>query len=163
MDKKFRFKLNLFDGIVLILGLVVVAVLGYLTLKPSAAPETNQNVQTIRYTVCFEAALEGTGAQIHPGDALVDSIKNYNIGTVESVETTVAQVKTFDEVKKEIVYADAEGLEDVYITVVAPAVIGEDSVILDGGYKLHVNTVAYIRGEGYVGFGPVVSIERGEN
>ena len=162
MDKKFRFKLNLFDGIVLILGLVVVAVLGYLTLKPSAAPETNQNVQTIRYTICLEAALEGTGAQVRPGDSLTDSIKNYNIGTVESVETTVARVETFDMDEKKIVYTEAEGAEDVYITVVAPAVIGENAVILDGGYKLHVNMVAYVRGEGFVGYGPVVSIERGE-
>ena len=83
MNKKFRFKLNIFDSIVLVVGLVAVAVLGYFMMKPAAAPETSANVQTIRYTVRIEGAILGTGAQIKPGHVLVDSIKNYAIGTVE--------------------------------------------------------------------------------
>lgn len=162
MKKSFRFKLNLFDGIVLILGLVVVAVLGYLTLKPAADPETNSAVNTFRYTVCLEAALEGTGDFVKPGDTVYDSIKNYNLGTVESVEVGPGLVKTLDEENKTIVFAETEGLENVYITVVANGTLSDNAVVLDGGYNLRVNAVAYIRGEGYVGFGPVVYIERGE-
>ena len=162
MNKKFRFKLNLFDGIVLVIGLVAVAVLGYFMLKPAAPTEATPGVQTIRYTVRVEGAIAGTGAQIKPGHVLADSIKNYNIGTVESVETRVSRIKTFDESAQRFVYAEQKGMEDVYLTVTAPATIGENAVILDGGYSLRVNAMAYIRGEGFVGFGPVVSIERGE-
>lgn len=164
MKKNFRFKLNLFDGIVLVLALVAVAVLGFLTLKPAAAPEEGgaADASTVRYTVRFDAAIAGTGASITPGDVLEDSIKNYKLGTVESVEVRTARVKTHDEENKQVVYCDVEGLEDVYITVVASGTLGDDAVILDGGYNLRVNAVAYIRGEGYLGYGPVISIERGE-
>lgn len=163
MNKKFRFKLNLFDGIVLVIGLVAVAVLGYFMLKPAAPTEATPGVQTIRYTVRVEGAIAGTGAQIKPGHVLADSIKNYNIGTVESVETTVSRIKTFNEDEQRFVYAEQQGMEDIYITVTTPATIGENAVILDGAYSLRVNAMMYIRGEGFVGYGPVVSIERGEN
>ena len=163
MNKKFRFKLNLFDGIVLVIGLVAVAVLGYFMLKPAAPTEATPGVQTIRYTVRVEGAIAGTGAQIKPGHVLADSIKNYNIGTVESVETTVSRIKTFNESEQRFVYAEQQGMEDIYITVTTPATIGENAVILDGAYSLRTNAMMYIRGEGFVGYGPVVSIERGEN
>lgn len=163
MNKKFRFKLNLFDGIVLVIGLVAVAVLGYFMLKPAAPTEATPGVQTIRYTVRVEGAIAGTGAQIKPGHVLADSIKNYNIGTVESVETTVSRIKTFNEAEQRFVYAEQQGMEDIYITVTTPATIGENAVILDGAYSLRTNAMMYIRGEGFVGYGPVVSIERGEN
>ena len=163
MNKKFRFKLNLFDGIVLVIGLVAVAVLGYFMLKPTAPTEATPGVQTIRYTVRVEGAIAGTGAQIKPGHVLADSIKNYNIGTVESVETRVSRIKTFNEDEQRFVYAEQQGMEDIYITVTTPATIGENAVILDGAYSLRTNAMMYIRGEGFVGYGPVVSIERGEN
>jgi len=163
MNKKFRFKLNLFDGIVLVIGLVAVAVLGYFMLKPAAPTEATPGVQTIRYTVRVEGAIAGTGAQIKPGHVLADSIKNYNIGTVESVETRVSRIKTFNEDEQRFVYAEQQGMEDIYITVTTPATIGENAVILDGAYSLRMNAIVYIRGEGFVGYGPVVSIERGEN
>lgn len=163
MNKNFRFKLNLFDGIVLVIGLVAVAVLGYFMLKPAAPTEATPGVQTIRYTVRVEGAIAGTGAQIKPGHVLADSIKNYNIGTVESVETTVSRIKTFNESEQRFVYAEQQGMEDIYITVTTPAAIGENAVILDGAYSLRMNAIVYIRGEGFVGYGPVVSIERGEN
>ena len=163
MKKKFRFKLNLFDSIVLILGLVAVAVLGFYTLKPAAVPEEGTPATgTVRYVVRFDTALAGTSDYIHPGDTLEDSIKNYKIGTVESVEARTARVRAVDEENKQLVYSDVEGLEDIYITVVANGVLGDNAVILDGGYVLRVNTTAYVRGEGYLGYGPVISIEREE-
>ena len=163
MNKKFRFKLNLFDGIVLVIGLVAVAVLASFMLKSDDVPEATPNLETIRYTVRVEGAIAGTGAQIKPGHVLADSIKNYNIGTVESVETTVSRIKTFNEDEQRFVYAEQQGMEDIYITVTTPATIGENAVILDGAYSLRTNAMMYIRGEGFVGYGPVVSIERGEN
>lgn len=162
MKKNFRFKLNLFDGIVLVIGLCLVAVLGWMTLKPAAADTASPTTQTIRYTVCLSEALEGTGEYVRPGSTLFDSIKNYNLGTIESVEVRPARIVTLDEENKQVVYSEVDGYEDVYITVVAPCTLGSNAVVLDGGYSLRVNAVAYLRGEGFVGYGPVISIERGE-
>ena len=42
----------------------------------------------------------------------------------------------------------------------AADVFCHDAVVLDGGYKLRVNTTAYIKGEGYMASGPIMFIER---
>ena len=104
--------------------------------------------------------LEGTGALIQPGDVLKDNIKNYNLGTVESVEIVPATMEVVDEYNKANVRATLEGYEDALVTVVASCTEGPSSLLVDGGYTLRVNTTAYIRGEGYMGSGPIISIER---
>ena len=163
MNKKFRFKLNLFDGIVLVIGLVAVAVLASFMLKSDDVPETTPNLETIRYTVRIEGAVKGTSEQIKVGRSLNDSIKNYNIGTVESVEITPARTKVFRESEQRFAVVENPELEDIYITLTVPGVIGTESVTIDGGYTLRVCNTVYIRGAGFVGYGPVLSIERGEN
>ena len=89
----------------------------------------------------------------------MDTVKNYELGTVVSVETVPAQALIQDHEDKAFVLAGIEGYEDALVTVEAPYTEGEDSLLLGGGFKLRV---AYVRGSGYMGSGPVVSIERGE-
>ena len=163
MNKNFRFKLNLFDGIVLVIGLVAVAVLASFMLKSDDVPEATPNLETIHYTVRIESAVKGTGEQIKVGQTLNDSIKNYNIGTVESVEVTPARTKVFNESEQRFVVVENPEMEDIYITLTAPGSIGAESVVIDGGYTIKVCNTVYIRGVGVVGYGPVLSIERGEN
>ena len=42
----------------------------------------------------------------------------------------------------------------------APCTVSSDTLLLDGGYTLRVGATAYDRGEGYMGSGPIISIER---
>ena len=52
---KFRLRLNLFDGIVLVLALAVGALLLWMSLKPSAGEQgTAATASTVRYTVRFQ-------------------------------------------------------------------------------------------------------------
>ena len=158
---KFRLRLNLFDGIVLVLALAVGAFLLWGALKPAAAPVEGEtaSVSTVRYTVRFQKWIEGTSALIEPGDKLVDNIKNYELGTVVSAETVPARSLQLDHQSHQYVLADVPGYEDVLVTVEAPCESGE-SIILGGGYALRVGSVAYIRGEGYMASGPIISIDR---
>ena len=75
---KFRLRLNLFDGIVLVLALAVGAFLLWSAMKPAAAPAEGEtaSASTVRYTVRFQKWIEGTGSLVEPGDKLVDNIKN---------------------------------------------------------------------------------------
>lgn len=58
---KFRLRLNLFDGIVLVLALAVGALLLWMSLKPSAGDQgTASTASTVRYTVRFQRWPEGT-------------------------------------------------------------------------------------------------------
>ena len=155
---KFRFRLNLFDSIVLVLALAVGAFLVWSSIKPAAAPAAG----TVQYTIRFQKMIQGVSERIKPGDQLVDTVKNYELGTVVSVETVPAQALIQDHEDKAFVLAGIEGYEDALVTVEAPYTEGEDSLLLGGGFKLRVGVTAYVRGSGYMGSGPVVSIERGE-
>ncbi len=164
MEQKFRFKLNLFDGIVLVLCLCVGIFLAYTALKPAPAPTEEPGVaatSTLRYTIKFQKVLEGTETLVEPGDKLVDNIKNYNLGTVVSTEVIPCTTRVEDHVNKQVVRAEIPGHVDLLVTVESDrATLDADAVMLDGGYKLRVNATAYIKGEGYMASGPIISIER---
>ena len=162
MDKKkFQLKLNLFDTVILAVALCAVLILGYMMLKP--APQQQEDgpvVNTVEYVVRFNKMIEGAGALIQPGDELVDTIKNYNLGTVVGVEILPCQVPVIDNENKKTVNAVVEGYEDVLVTVRGTGSMSESCFVLDGGYNLRVDTITYVKGNGYMGSGPVVSIVR---
>ena len=164
MDQKFRFKLNLFDSIVLVLALCVGAFLGYTYLKPAPAPTEEAGAvttDTIRYTIKFQKMMEGTETLVEPGDVLIDNVKNYVLGTVVSTEAVPCTSRVEDHINKRVVRAEVPGCVDLMVTVESDrATLGSYSVVLDGGYNLRVNTYAYIKGEGYMASGPIMFIER---
>ena len=115
---------------------------------------------TVEYTIRFNRMLEGTGALIQPGDTLVDTVKNYNLGKVVSVEVIPSRMSVVDEFGKKTVSAILEGYEDAFVTVEGTGTMGDSCFLLDGGYSLRVNAPVYVKGNGYMGSGPVVWIER---
>ena len=160
---KFRLRLNLFDGIVLVLALLVGAFLLWHALKPAPAADDNTpSVQTttVQYTVRFQKWLEGTSQLIQPGDKLVDNIKNFEMGTVISVQAAPVQSLQLDHDNRQYVLADLEGYEDVLVTVESPCTLSDEALTTSGGYAVRVGAIAYIRGEGYMASGPIISIDR---
>lgn len=161
--QKFRLRLNLFDGIVLILALAVGAFLLWSTLKPTAAQpgDNTASTATVRYTVRFQRWIEDTSALIQPGDRLVDNIKNLELGQVVSTQVVPAQALQLDHLDRAYQLTDIPGYEDVLVTVEAPCTItGTEAISVGGGYTLRVGATAYIRGVGYMASGPIVAIER---
>lgn len=162
-NQKFRLRLNLFDAIVLIIALAVGAFVLWNAFKPQAAPssgETASPASTVRYTIRFQGLAEGNGALIQPGDALEDTIQNYALGTVVSVESVPATTQILNQETRQYVQAQIPGCEDVLVTVESPCTISDQYLNLSSGYTIRVGGTAYVRGPGYVGVGPVVSIER---
>ena len=162
---KFRLKLNLFDGIVLIAALAVGAFLLWNAFKPAPAASSgtaSPSTSTVRYTIRFQRLMEGTGSLIQPGDALVDTIKNYKLGNVVSVEVVPAEYQLLNQESREYTLTTISGYEDALVTVESACTDSSDTILLDGGYTLRVGATAYIRGEGYMGSGPIISIEREE-
>lgn len=157
---KFRLRLNLFDSIVLVLALAVGAFLLWTALKPAASPVGESSSSIVRYTVRFQRWISDTSSLIQPGDKLVDNIKNYEIGSVVSSEVVPAQSLQLDNNSRQYVLAGASGYEDVLVTVESPCTESNEAITLGGGYALRVGAMAYIRGEGYMASGPIISIER---
>lgn len=158
--KTFRLRLNLFDGIVILITLLVGGVLLWTQLKP-AAPTSAPAAEKIRFTIMLQKTVEGTGARANAGDLLVDTIKNYEIGNVVSAETVPAQDFALDEESSCYVLSEVPGKEDIYLTLESSAVVTEEAVTVGTGYVLRVGEPIYVRGPGYLGSGRVYSIERG--
>ena len=158
---KFRLRLNLFDGIILVAALAAAAVLLWMAAKPQAASsEPSAAAATVRYTVRVQRWLEGTSSVIQPGDKLVDNIKNNELGRVVSTQVVPAQTQLLDQESHRYVLAGVPGYEDILVTVEAPCTVSEEAVILGSNFQLLVGSTAYIRGEGYMASGPIISIER---
>ena len=153
MEKKstFRLRLNLFDGIVLVLALAAAAFLLWRMAKPAPAEGPVSSASTVRYTVRFQRWIEGSDHMVNPGDQL---------GQVVSKEVVPAVSQQLDNQGRRYVLATADGFEDVLVTVEAPCVRNDDGFVLGSNFALRVGAMAYIRGEGYMASGPIISIER---
>lgn len=159
-QKKFRLRLNLFDGIVLALALAVGAFLLWTAMKPQIPDEvTPAATSSVRYTVRLQRCIPGTSELIRAGDQVADNIKNYVVGKVAAVEAVPCRRRVLDEEKLRRVWAETDAFEDILLTLESPCQITDSAIVLDGGYELRVGSTAYLRGIGYMGTGPVVSIE----
>ena len=161
-NHKFRLRLNLFDAIVLVVVLLAAAAFGYLTLKDKGTDASAPTTQTVQYTVLFQKMNESGSQMVKAGDQLEDTVKNYRMGTVVSVERKTAMVQVLDQETKTYVMAELDGYEDVYVTVESTCTSTDEALLLDSGYDIRVGQTAYVRGPGYMGSGPVTTIERGE-
>lgn len=159
---KFRLRLNLFDGIVIVLALAVGGLLLWSRLKPAAPIPTDPTVQdTVRYTVRLQRWAPGTSALVEVGDQIADNIKNFEVGRVVAVEAAPALVQVLDQDSRRVVWAELEGMEDVLITIEAPCVTSDESITVGGGYQVRVGALAFLKGQGYLGSGPIVALEQG--
>lgn len=160
-DTKFRLRLNLFDGIVLVLAILVGGMLVWNRLKPQTAETTSTTASTVRYTICLQRVAQGTGDWVKAGEPLMDNIKNFDMGVVTGVESQPAVARNLDQINGRYVDKPVEGFEDLLVTVEAKGSVGKSGgVTLDGGYKLCVGAMAYVKGVGFFGSGPIVAIER---
>ena len=153
---QFRLRLNLFDGIVLVLALAAAVFLMWRFTRPAAASGDGVSSASVQYTVCFQRWPAGSAQ----GDQLADNIKNYDVGTVVSAQAVPCQSLILDQVNGEYVLADVDGYEDVLVTVESPCTVTDEAVTLGGGYALRVGATMYLRGEGYMASGPVIAMER---
>lgn len=161
-NRKFRLRLNLFDGAVLLLAAAVGGFLLWNAYKPAPAPTEGETspTQTVRYTLCFQQWKQGRLELIEEGDVFIDNIRNQVLGTVVSTRAVPAQVLILDQDAREHVMAPLPNSEDIYITLESPATVTPDAITLESGYVLHIGETTYVRGEGYMGSGPIYSIER---
>ena len=163
-NKRFRLKLNLFDGIVILIALAVAAVMFYTQLKPAATRGDAATIvaSTTQYTIRLQKTLPGTADLIKQGDALVDVVKNYDLGTVVSATAMPATDIIINEDAKAYVTAEIPGYEDIEVVIESSVTYGEEDTLVGSGYKLRVGEKIYVRGPGYLGSGEVWAMERGK-
>ena len=140
---KFRLRLNLFDGIVLVLVLAVGALLLWSTLRSSPAV-TDSPAATASPSATPSASRTGpraTAPLSQEGDILVDNVRNYELGEVVSFEVVPAVSRQLDHEGRKYVQATYEGYEDILVTVEAPCTENDEAIVVGGGYEIRVGTV----------------------
>ena len=159
--EKFHLRLNLFDGIVLVLAVLVAGFLIWNHMKPSN-PAEDPSMTELEYTVIFQRWPEGDSQRIHVGDALQDNVKNAELGEVVSVQAVPAKAEILDQENGRYVKAEVPGYEDVYVTIRTACTEEEYGFMLEGGLPIRVGAALTVRGAGYMANGPVFSVERVE-
>jgi len=158
---KFRFHLNLFDCIVILAALAVAALLVWSRMKPQETVDAPAAAKQ-QYTILLRKTVAGTGELVEQGDALVDAVKNFDLGRVVSSETKPAVRSILNEDEGCYVTAEIPGYEDIYIVVESTSTVNDSQVLLGSGYEVRVGNDIFVRGPGYLGSGKVYAIERGE-
>ena len=184
MKEKFYFKLNLFDGIVLLLVLCMGALMAFFLLTPETQPtqppvvtqpmpseledpdkeysdKEKKDNPTVHYTIQLQNMLEGVAQCIRPGDTLIHNTKHCSIGKVVSIEIMPAAELVYHEEEHRYVMAEVPGYEDAKIVVESGRLVDwEDAMVLESGYTIQVGKNIYIRCNGLMAAGVVVGMDR---
>jgi len=150
---------NLFDGIILLLALAAAAVLIWVATRPAAEAYTTEMDSMLRYTVRMERWPEGSSQLVKVGDVVTENTRGLPMGKVVDIQVVPAEMQTLDMANHRYVQAEVEGFEDVLITIEGYGTVSSDTIRAYGRLVLKVGSTGYIRGPGYMGSGPVVSLE----
>jgi len=150
---------NLFDAIVLLLALAAAAVLIWVATRPAAEAYTTEMDSLLRFTVRMQRWPEGSSQLVRVGDVVADNSRGLPLGKVVDIQVVPAEMRTLDMEAHRYVQAKVEGFEDVLITIEGYGTVAPDTIRAYGRMILTVGNTGYIRGPGYMGSGPIVSLE----
>ncbi len=157
--QKIKIRLNLIDSIILVVVLAVGGYFAWQGLNTHDAVTTVQT-QTITYTVLMNEMRAGTGQMVVPGSRLVDSVKNFEMGTVVSAEVITAEKQVLDHENRTYRTSYLEGYEDVYAVVEVDVVDYGTYVEAGGGFRLRAGATVFLRGDGYMAAGYITQVDR---
>lgn len=150
--------LNLFDIILILVAVALVAVLFFTRSQGSVTPTAESG--TVRYTIELTAMQNNSADLISVGDDLVDKVKKYRMGTVVAVEVYPYERQAEDLENGGMVDSPMSTQQAARVTIEASCTQTESQITVDGGYAVRVGTIVNVKGPGYNGLGYVISIER---
>ena len=156
---KFRLRLNLFDTIVLVIALIAAGFMAWMALNPPPASGDDADDCIVRYTIRLQRWVEGNSKLIQLGDKRLDNGQNADLGQIVDIQVVPAEMTALNEAARRYVQAELEGYEDILVTLEVPAKVGKSNIMANGKYVLRVGAMVYLRGEGYMGSGPIVALE----
>jgi|GEM_PF-328546 len=155
--------LNVFD-IVIILLAAAAAVLFLLWRSGRLTPKEEdvvQNTGTVRYSVEITNLDYGTEEKFQVGDELLDTIRNFALGTVTGVEIRETTVMSRNLETAEYFETTVPDRKTVILTVESPCTESGSAIVVDGGYTIRGGSTINITGPAYYGVGVILFVERG--
>ena len=155
MSEKKKFKLNIFDIVIVVIVLCIGVGLYVFTHR-----ETTIDTKKLTYKIELNDATPGLADYIHEGDQLYENTKNYSMGNVVSVETVPYTKITQDYENERYVDSVDPTSERVIITVTANVTETDSAYAVNGQYIVRAGNEIFVKGPGYAGEGYVIQIER---
>lgn len=156
--EKMKWRPNLFDIIVILIGIAAVAIL-FVVNRPAetaASPSTSK----VSYTINLLNLPEGTYEHIQVGDTIIDNVKKLNMGTVTAIEAIPYTVSATDKENGVVYQAPVDGWETILLTLEADAVVTDSSITATSGYVIQVGSSVKALGPTYAGTGYILNIQR---
>lgn len=154
MEKK-KFKINIFDIIIVVLVLAVAGGLYAYTHR-----DTVIETKKLEYVVEINDCAEGFSENIKIGAKITDGLKNYNMGTVTEVSAEPYTVSVANTDEGRFVESEVGGRERVLLTISANVTETDSNYAVDGYYVVKAGKEVFVRGEGFAGEGYIVSVKR---
>lgn len=167
--KRIKWKLNLFDIVLLV---VVLAVAGGLlawkfvgsnqtVVDPDSGVTVPKGTHTVRYVVELEQLHRQTADMIAQGDEVYERTKKELMGTVEDVEVIPSRILSKNQLNGTFLYAEVPERYNVTMEITAQGTQQEKGIILSSGLEIRAGGSVRVLGPGYYGTGYVLSVERG--
>lgn len=158
-QKKPRWKLNIFDMIIIAVVVVAAGALLYVW-RFSDKNDTTAATKPVHYTIELSEMLSGTSAKINVGDTIMDSTKKFIMGTVLSITPVPATTPEKNLETGDTVLSVIPGKEAVLIELVVDCSSTDAQITAESGYVIRIGTEVKAAGPGYAGKGYLVAIDR---
>ncbi|MBS4960091.1 MAG: DUF4330 family protein [Clostridiales bacterium] len=155
MESKKKFRINIFD--IVILAVVVIVGAGFYLFTHR---EVVQETKTISYTLEITEVPVGFSENIKPGDKITDSVKNYYMGNVVEVDAQKSTRIVDDYETGRKVEAVVPGKETVILTLETSVIDTAANLTVESGYVVKAGKEANIKGPGYAGTGYILTVNR---
>ncbi|GFI62438.1 hypothetical protein IMSAG049_01620 [Clostridiales bacterium] len=154
-EEKKKFKINLFDIVIILIVFCVGAGLYIYTHRGKTV-----DTQKLTYVIEINQAVPGMENFIRKGDNLTENTKNYNMGKVVDFAVTPYRKVTPD--YENNIYRDSidSSSNTVLITVEANVTETASTLAVDGQFVIRAGSEIFVKGEGYAGEGYIVKINR---
>ena len=161
--QKIKWKLNIFDVIIILLALAALLV-GYNLLnadRGGGALLTSGREITVRYTIELANMPIGASELITPGDSVIEVVEKRAVGSVVSCESYPYRMTSPDRITGNTILAEVPGRESAAVTIELRATETEHEINANG-FVLCAGTALSVTGPGWAGSGLILSIERAE-
>ncbi|HHT17453.1 MAG TPA: DUF4330 family protein [Papillibacter sp.] len=159
-NQGFRWKLNVFDVIIMAVVLVAAAALIIVWRNSGRSNISVMESRPVRYRIEINGMVPDSAIAIESGDLIYDSVKKYALGTVQDVTLEPARRLSKDMETGRTILAEIPDRLTAVIDVVCDCYDSESTVSTTSGYTLRVGQNVFVAGPGYAGSGYIVSILR---
>ena len=157
-NTKKSFKLNFFDILLIVLGVLIVAAVAVYFVVAGTGGSTDETKTLIEYTVLVKDLPEEMQIHADPGDTVLSSIYFNPIGEVVSHEKTPATYDAFDYENETTVHGEYSDIYNVAFTFRDESVKTDASYFI-GSVRISVGAEVHFRLPQFIGFGFVTDVK----